>query len=71
MELQRVKAVSGAAAEKGIDRKAERGKGKQWSLRFLELLVREFEEEERRGKHGEKHRPEKKEGKEESQTEDE
>ncbi len=71
MELQRVKAVSGAAAEKGIDGKAERGKGKQWSLRFLELLVREFEEEERRGKHEEKHRPEKKEGKEESQTEDE
>lgn len=71
MELQKVKAVSGAVAEKGIDGKTGRGKSKQWSVRFLELLVREFEEEERRDKYEEKQRRERKEeGREERQTEE-
>lgn len=56
MELQKVKAVSGAVAERGIDGKTEHGKNRQWSVRFLELLVHEFEEEERRGKYEEKQR---------------
>lgn len=72
MELQKVKAVSGAAAERGIDGKTGHGKSKQWSVRFLELLVHEFEEEERRKKYEEKHRQEKKDGdREERQTEQE
>lgn len=71
MELQKVKAVSGAVAERGIDGKTGRGKSKQWSVRFLELLVREFEEEERRDKYEEKQRRERKdEGREERQTEE-
>lgn len=50
MALQKVKAVSGAAAERGIKGKTEQEKNKQWSSRFLELLVCEFEEEECRKK---------------------
>ncbi len=69
MALQKVKAISGAAAEGGIDGKRGQEKSKQWSARFLELLVREFEEEEYRQKYEGKHHSERE--SEERQSEDE
>lgn len=51
--LQKVKAVEKSTA--GNRRKANREMDKQWSMRFLEVLVHEFEEEEHRKKGDTKH----------------
>lgn len=51
--LQKVKAVEKSTA--GKRRKANREMDKQWSMRFLEVLVHEFEEEEHRKKGDTKH----------------
>lgn len=55
MALQKVKAVSGATAQRGIDGSLGQEKSRQWSARFLELLVREFEEEEHQQKQEKNH----------------
>lgn len=51
--LQKVKAVEKSTA--GNRRKANREMDKQWCMRFLEVLVHEFEEEEHRKKGDTKH----------------
>lgn len=55
MEFQKVKAVEKTGVAGRKSKKTRKERDAQWSVRFLEVLVREFEEEER-----EKQNPEKK-----------
>lgn len=50
METQKVKAVLEVSAESGNCSQKEKGKRKQWSIQFLELLLKELEDEEREEK---------------------
>lgn len=50
METQKVRAVFEVAAESGNCSQKEKGKRKQWSIQFLELLLKEIEDGEQEGK---------------------
>lgn len=54
MEFQKVKAVEKTGVTGRKSKKTRKERDEQWSVRFLEVLVREFEEEEREQKNHEK-----------------
>lgn len=54
MEFQKVKAVEKTGIAGRKSKKTRKERDEQWSVRFLEVLVREFEEEEREQKNPEK-----------------